>query len=97
VLGPYEAIDADLWPVDALRGDRIILCSDGLSGEVTEDQISAVLRRLDDPTEAATELVRLANEAGGRDNITLIVVDVVDDGGVAEAASGAVAARRSHL
>jgi protein phosphatase len=97
VLGPYEAIDADLWPVDALRGDRIVLCSDGLSGEVSEDQISAVLRRLDDPTEAATELVRLANEAGGRDNITVIVIDVVDDGGVAEAASGAVAARRSHL
>lgn len=97
VLGPYEMIDADLWPVDALRGDRIVLCSDGLSGEVTEDQVSAVLRRLEDPTEAATELVRLANEAGGRDNITVIVVDVVDDGGVAEAASGAVAARRSHL
>jgi len=97
VLGPYEAIDVDVWPVDAVRGDRIVLCSDGLSGEVGEDQISAVLRRLDDPAEAATELVRLANEAGGRDNITVIVVDVVDDGGVAEAASAALAARRSHL
>lgn len=97
VLGPYESIDVDVWPVDAVRGDRIVLCSDGLSGEVGEDQISAVLRRLEDPTEAATELVRLANEAGGRDNITVVVVDVVDDGGVAEAASAAVAARRSHL
>lgn len=97
VLGPYEAIDIDVWPVDAVRGDRVVLCSDGLSGEVGEDQISAVLRRLEDPAEAATELVRLANEAGGRDNITVIVVDVVDDGGVAEAASAALAARRSHL
>jgi serine/threonine protein phosphatase PrpC len=97
VLGPYPAIDVDVWPVDAVRGDRVVLCSDGLSGEVTEDQISAVLRRLDDPTEAATELVRLANEAGGRDNITVVVVDVVDDGGVAEAASAALAARRWHL
>jgi protein phosphatase len=97
VLGPYEAIDIDVWPVDAVRGDRVVLCSDGLSGEVGEDQISAVLRRLEDPSEAATELVRLANEAGGRDNITVIVVDVVDDGGVAEAASAALAARRSHL
>lgn len=97
VLGPYEAIDVDVWPVDAVRGDRIVLCSDGLSGEVAEDQISAVLRRLEDPTEAATELVRLANEAGGRDNITVVVVDVVDDGGVAEAASAAIAARQSHL
>ena len=76
VLGPYESIDVDVWPVDAVRGDRIVLCSDGLSGEVGEDQISAVLRRLEDPTEAATELVRLANEAGGRDNITVVVVDV---------------------
>lgn len=97
VLGPYEAIDVDVWPVDAVRGDRIVLCSDGLSGEVAEDQISAVLRRLEDPGEAATELVRLANEAGGRDNITVVVVDVVDDGGVAEAASAAIAARQSHL
>lgn len=97
VIGPYEAIDIDVWPVDAVQGDRIVLCSDGLSGEVTEDQISAVLRRLDDPAEAATELVRLANEAGGHDNITVVVVDVLDDGGVAEAASAAVAARRSHL
>jgi len=97
VLGPYEEAEADLWPVDALRGDRFLLCSDGLFGEVNEDQISAVLRRLDDPTEAATELVRLANAAGGRDNITVVVVDVLDDGGVAEAASAAVAGRRSEL
>ncbi len=97
VLGPYEAIDVDVWPVDAVQGDRVVLCSDGLSGEVNEAQISAVLRRLDDPTDAATELVRLANEAGGRDNIRVVVIDVVDDGGVGEAASAAVAARRSHL
>lgn len=97
VLGPYESIPVDVWPVDALRGDRIVLCSDGLSGEVSENQISAVLRRLEDPGEAATELVRLANEAGGRDNITVVVVDVVDDGGVAEAASAALAAERSRL
>jgi protein phosphatase len=64
---------------------------------VGPDQIAAVLRRLADPQEAAAELVRRANEGGGRDNVTVLVVDVVDDGGVAEAASGAVAARRSHL
>ncbi len=97
VLGPYTTIEADVWPVDAVQGDRIVLCSDGLSGEVQEEQIAAVLRRLEDPTEAAQELVRLANEAGGRDNITVVVVDVIDDGGVAETASAALAARRSHL
>lgn len=97
VLGPYESIPVDVWPVDARRGDRIVLCSDGLSGEVTENQISAVLRRLDDPEEAAEELVRLANESGGRDNITVIVVDVLDDGEVAEAASASLAGQPSRL
>lgn len=97
VLGPYESIPVDVWPVDAVRGDRIVLCSDGLSGEVSENQISGVLRRLDDPEEAAEELVRLANESGGRDNITVIVVDVLDDGGAAEAASAALVGQPSRL
>ena len=98
VLGvTYEAIDIDVWPVDPVRGDRCVLCSDGLSRRWARTRSASVLRRLEDPSEAATELVRLANEAGGRDNITVIVVDVVDDGGVAEAASAALAARRSHL
>jgi PPM family protein phosphatase len=51
-----------------------------------------VLRRLDDPTEVATELVRLANEGGGRDNITVVVIDVLDDGGAARSAAAALGA-----
>jgi protein phosphatase len=92
VLGPYDTVEVDLWPVDAVRGDRVLLCSDGLSNEVAPDQIAAVLRRLADPQEAAAELVRRANEGGGRDNVTVVLVDVVDDGGVAEAASEALGA-----
>jgi protein phosphatase len=91
VLGVYEDVDIDLWPVDPIRGDRYLLCSDGLFTEVGASQIGAVLRRLDDPQEAAAELVRLANEGGGRDNVTVLVLDVLDDGGVAEAASAALA------
>ena len=97
VLGIYDTIDVDLWPVDPLAGDRVLLCSDGLFNEVGTDQISSVLRRLDDPAEAAAELVRLANEGGGRDNITVVLVDVVDDGGVAQAASAALAGETSSL
>lgn len=97
VLGVYDQVDIDLWPVDAVRGDRYLLCSDGLFNEVARDQIAAVLRRLADPQEAAAELVRLANEGGGRDNITVLVVDVVDDGGVAEEASGALAGSTGGL
>ncbi|MFL6205402.1 MAG: protein phosphatase 2C domain-containing protein [Acidimicrobiales bacterium] len=97
VLGVYETVDVDLWPIDPITGDRFLLCSDGLFNEVGSDQIASVLRRLDDPSEAAAELVRLANEEGGRDNITVVVVDVVDDGGVARSASVALAGEPSRL
>ena len=97
VLGVYETIDVDLWPVDPVVGDRVLLCSDGLFNEVGTDQITSALRRLDDPSEAAAELVRLANEGGGRDNITVVLVDVVDDGGVARSASAALAGETSGL
>ena len=97
VLGIYETVAVDLWPVDPITRDRYLLCSDGLFNEVAADQMSSVLRRLHDPDEAAAELVRLANQGGGRDNITAVVVDVVDDGGVAVAASGAVAGEASGL
>ncbi len=90
VLGVYETVEVDLWPIDPVAQDRYLLCSDGLFNEVGTDQISSVLRRLDDPNEAAAELVRLANEGGGRDNITVVIVDVVDDGGRASAASKVV-------
>ncbi len=90
VLGPYPDVQVDIWPVDPVRGDRYLLCSDGLFNEVPDDQMAAVLRRLEDPTDAAAGLVRLANESGGRDNITVIVLDVVDDGGRAQKASRAI-------
>jgi protein phosphatase len=74
-IDPDVAVDA--WEVLPFAGDRFVLCSDGLSNELTDDQIAAVLRRLADPQEAANELVRLANENGGRDNITVVVVDII--------------------
>ena len=77
-IDPEVAVDA--WEVLPFAGDRFVLCSDGLSNELTDDQIAAVLRRLADPQEAATELVRLANESGGRDNITVVVVDIIGGG-----------------
>ena len=97
VLGVYDTVEVDLWPVDPVAHDRYLLCSDGLFNEVGADQIGSVLRRLEDPDEAAAELVRLANEGGGRDNITVVIVDVLDDGGVAEAASAALAGEASGL
>ncbi|HVN51132.1 MAG TPA: Stp1/IreP family PP2C-type Ser/Thr phosphatase [Acidimicrobiales bacterium] len=78
-LGIDARVMVDSWEVRPVPGDRYVLCSDGLFNEVDESRIAATLRRLADPTEAARELVRLANEGGGRDNISLVVVDVVAD------------------
>ena len=78
-LGIDPDVTVDAWEVLPFAGDRFVLCSDGLSNELTDDQIAAVLRRLAEPQEAANELVRLANENGGRDNVTVVVVDIVGD------------------
>jgi protein phosphatase len=92
VLGNDSDVDVDAFPVVPYTGDRFVLCSDGLFNELDDNVIAGVLRRLADPDEAARELVRLANEEGGRDNITVVVVDVVDDGDAAKHASEALAA-----
>lgn len=91
VLGVYEEIPVDVLTVVPRHGDRYLLCSDGLFNEVSEDGIAAVLRRLADPGDAADELIRLAVEGGGRDNVTVVIVDVVSDGDQAQAASDALA------
>ena len=96
-LGIDVDVDVDGSSVLPFNGDRFVLCSDGLFGEASEEQISSVLRRLADPKEAAEELVRIANEAGGRDNITVVVVDVVDDGGRSLKAAEVLAAEQARL
>lgn len=96
-LGIDVDVDVDGSTVIPFTGDRFVLCSDGLFGEVSNDQIASVLRRLADPTEAADELVRLANESGGRDNITVVIVDVVDDGGRAARAAEILAAEAARV
>ncbi len=82
VLGTEPAIDLDQQDVGLLEGDRLLLCSDGLTGMVTEDQVQAILEAEPRPQEAAERLVRAANRAGGLDNITVVVLDVVEGDGV---------------
>jgi len=94
VLGNDPDVEPDVFRADPVRGDRYLLCSDGLSNEVDDERAAAVLRRLSDPDDAARELVRLANENGGRDNITVVVVDVVDDDDRARTASRLVGRNR---
>ncbi|HEX3621926.1 MAG TPA: Stp1/IreP family PP2C-type Ser/Thr phosphatase [Acidimicrobiales bacterium] len=94
-LGMEPAIRVDSWEITPFRGDRILLCSDGLTNELSDERIASTLRQLADPQEAARELVRLARAAGGSDNITVVVVDVVDDDGRSQQASAALAASGS--
>ena len=77
-LGIDTAVLVDSWEIVPVVGDRYLICSDGLFNEVDDNRLAATLRRLADPAEAARELVRLANESGGRDNITCVIVDVVE-------------------
>ena len=70
----------DAWELIPVEGDRYLLCSDGLFNEVPEPEIAEVLRFQESPEDAAHELVERANDAGGRDNITVVVVDVVTAG-----------------
>lgn len=86
-LGVDPVVLVDTWDLLPVAGDRYVLCSDGLTNEVSDDVIASVLVQFDDPVAAAGELVRLANEGGGRDNITVAVLDVVS--AAASASSGA--------
>lgn len=79
-LGVEDDVEVDVYPVPLLPGDRLLLCSDGLTTMLRPEDISALLRRESDPTRAANLLVDAANAAGGEDNITTIVIDIEDDG-----------------
>lgn len=81
ILGDSQA---DVTPDETIReavlGDRWLLCSDGLSGVVSPETIGMILATVEDPGECAEELIRLALRAGGPDNITCVVADVVAAG-----------------
>ena len=74
--GPrLEAADYFLLPIRS--ADRLLLCSDGISGLVDDPEIATILTQSADPRDAADRLVAAALEAGGDDNATAVVVDVV--------------------
>ena len=80
-LGVDEAIQVDQGAIEPHAGDRLLLCSDGLTGVVGEEEITRILTDHAEPQDAANALVDAANEGGGQDNITAVVVDVVDAAG----------------
>lgn len=76
-LGTERDVDPDMKETDIAEGDRILLCSDGLTGMVTDEQIAALLAGSETPQAAADALVEAALAAGGEDNVTVVVVDVM--------------------
>jgi serine/threonine protein phosphatase PrpC len=78
-LGIDPEVEFDLFTYKLQVGDRLLLCSDGLSDVVEPAQIRKVLLRIPSAQRAARELIGVANEQGGPDNITVIVVDAVDE------------------
>ena len=75
VVGGDEAgVKVEAHAVEVRAGDRLLLCSDGLTEMVTDDVIAATLRAELEPEAACTKLVAQANEAGGRDNVTVLIV-----------------------
>jgi protein phosphatase len=77
-LGTGEASAADFWMLPVHDGDRLMVCSDGLTSEVDDDEILQELSAHHAPQDAVDALIRSALRSGGRDNITVIVVDVED-------------------
>lgn len=77
-LGIEPDVRIDWWTLPLIRGDRFLLCSDGLVDEIDDTAIADTLESESDPQRAAERLVEQANEAGGRDNTTVVVVDIIE-------------------
>ena len=76
-LGGPDRAEPDYFLLDLPAVERLLLCSDGVSGMISDGRISSILLGAEDPRDAADQLVAAALEAGGRDNATAVVVDVV--------------------
>jgi protein phosphatase len=73
-LGAHEEIEVDSEEHALFGNDVLLLCSDGLTRMVTDPEIAGTLQAEPDPTKASERLVELANEQGGADNVTAVVV-----------------------
>ena len=84
-LGVESDVEVDLSTFEVTEGDRVLLCSDGLSSMVDDSEIETLLRDASGAEAAANDLVNAALEAGGEDNVTVVVLDFLVDGAIAPA------------
>ena len=95
-LGSDPAPSPDVWVLPPTPGERFVVCSDGLSNELDDREIMLVARKYADPQIAADQLVAAAVRAGGRDNVSVVVV-AVDRPGRATRSDDADTAPRAGL
>ena len=77
-LGPEPDVEVDTWTYPGRSGDVILLCSDGLTSMISEDRVRAILESHENLDGAAEALINEANQAGGRDNITVVLFRLED-------------------
>jgi PPM family protein phosphatase len=73
VGGPRPGVHAEVHRMGLEPGDVLLLCTDGLTGMLTDDRIATTIATMTSPQEACEQLVRIANEQGGEDNVTVVV------------------------
>jgi protein phosphatase len=78
-LGTGEDAEPDFWLLPVEPGDRMLICSDGLTSEVSDDHLHTILSALAHPQDAVDSLIQAALRSGGRDNITLVLIDAAED------------------
>ncbi len=88
-LGPEPSVEVDTYTLAGRDGDVFLICSDGLTSMISDDEVASILRSAGSLDEAADELIRAANQSGGKDNITVILFRLGGD----EPAGGDTAVR----
>ena len=83
-LGPEPDVQVDTYTLAGRDGDLFLICSDGLTSMISDDELGSILRSSDSLEEAAESLVRAANQSGGKDNITVVMFRLGNGDGAAE-------------
>jgi PPM family protein phosphatase len=82
-LGPEPEVQVDTYTIGGRAGDVYLLCSDGLTSMVADDEVASILRGAESLDDGAQALVRAANQSGGKDNVTVVLFRL-DDGGAGD-------------
>jgi PPM family protein phosphatase len=83
-LGPEPDVQVDTYTLAGRDGDLFLICSDGLTSMISDEELGSILRSSDSLDEAAESLVRAANQSGGKDNITVVMFRLGNGDGAAE-------------